>query len=111
MLRESATAYGYDFDVAVIADTSTTVGIPGGNHLLLLVDILHGESDADLSDVHISIINQLGSEALVDAAAVFGNFQMMNRVAEASGVAIARQAMRRESEIVTKLDLLRILKH
>jgi len=111
MLRESAIAYGYDFDVAVIADTSTTMGIPGGNHLLRLVDILHGKSNDALSEVHRSIVDELGPEALGDAAAVFGNFQMMNRVAEGSGVAIARRAVEREAEIMSKLDLLRILKH
>lgn len=109
MLRESAIAYGYDFDVSTIADTTATMGIPGGNHLLRFVDILHGESDEDLSDVHSSIIDEIGPEALVDASAVFGKFQMMNRVAEASGVLIPRQVIEREDEIMTKLDLLRIL--
>jgi len=35
----------------------------------------------------------------------------MNRVAEASGVLMSRQVIEREDEIVTKLDLLTILKH
>lgn len=111
MLRESAIAYGYEIDLAAISDTSIPIGIPGGNLLLQLVDILHGISSDSLADVHSAIIGRLGPEALVDTAAVFGNFQMMNRVAEGSGIPIPQQAIDRESELVAKLGLLDLMKH
>ncbi|MFV1998755.1 MAG: hypothetical protein ACC654_00170 [Acidimicrobiia bacterium] len=107
MLRESAIAYGYDLDLAVISDTSIPIGIPGGNLLLQLVDVLHGVSDGSLTDVHSAIIDRLGPEALVDAAAVFGNFQMLNRVAEASGIPIRK----RDAELATELGLMDLKKH
>jgi len=68
-------------------------------------------SNVSLDDVHSTIIGQLGAEALVDAAAVFGNFQMMNRVAEGTGIPIPQQAIDRESELVSRLGLLEIMKH
>ncbi|GMQ98075.1 MAG: hypothetical protein BMS9Abin17_0580 [Acidimicrobiia bacterium] len=111
MLRESAIAYKYEIDLAAISDTSIPIGIPGGNLLLELVDVLHGVSDEALADIQSALIDRLGPEALVDAAAVFGNFQMMNRVAEGSGIPIPQQAIDRESDLVTKLGLLDLMKN
>ncbi len=111
MLRESAIAFGYEIDLAAISDTSIPIGIPGGNLLLHLVDVIHGVSDEALRDVQTALIDQLGPEALVDAAAVFGNFQMMNRVAEGTGIPIPQQSIDRESDLVTKLGLLDLMKH
>jgi len=111
MLRESAIAYGYEVDLAAISDTSIPIGIPGGNLLLRLVDVLHGVSDQALHEVRSALIDRLGPEALVDAAAVFGNFQMMNRVAEGTGIPIPQQSIDRESDMVTKLGLLDLMKH
>jgi len=111
MLRESAIAYGYEIDLAAVSDTSIPIGIPGGNLLLQLVDVLHGVSEKALADIQSALIDLLGPEALVDAAAVFGNFQMMNRVAEGSGIPIPQQTIDRESDLVTKLGLLPLMKH
>lgn len=110
MLRASAIEFGYEIDIAVIADPGIPIGIPGGGVLLRLVDVLHGESRASLKTVHSEIIEQLGTEALVDAAGVFGNFQMMNRVAEGSGIPISQMTIERESEMMTRLGLLDLRK-
>ncbi|MCL1593563.1 MAG: hypothetical protein M3132_04325 [Actinomycetia bacterium] len=110
MLRASANKFGYEMDIAAIADPGIPIGVPGGDLLLHLVDVLHGESAASLQSVHSGIIERLGTEALVDAAAVFGNFQMMNRVAEGSGISIPRVAIERELDIVTRLGLLDLKK-
>jgi hypothetical protein len=68
-----------------------------------------GSPPDDLTDAQAAIIDILGPESLVDAASVFGNFQMMNRVAEGSGIAIPQQAIDREAEVVTKLHLLDLM--
>jgi hypothetical protein len=111
MLRESAISFGYDLDLAIIADTSVETDIPGGDALLRFVDVVVGHSDISLSDAQQAIIAALGPESLLDAAAVIGNFEMMNRVAEGSGIPIPQQAIDRESEIVNKLGLLDLIKH
>ncbi len=110
MLRESAIVFGYDLDLAAVAHTSIPVGIPGGSALLRFVDVVLGRSDDRLDDTQQAIIDELGSESLVDAAAVLGNFEMMNRVAEGSGISILRQAIERETDMVNALGLLDLIK-
>ncbi len=110
MLRESAISFGYDLDLATVGDPAIPTAIPGGNALLDLVDVALGKSDKPLLDAQQAIINTLGPEALVDAAAVLGNFEMMNRVAEGTGIPIPQQSIDRESEIVAALGLLDLIK-
>jgi len=110
MLRESAITLEYSLDLSVIADPVLRTGIPGGTALLRLVDVVLGLSSEPLHDVHRDIIDQLGPESLVDAAAAFGNFEMMNRVAEGTGIPIPNQAIETGAEIVDALGLLKLLK-
>ena len=111
MLRESSISFGYELDLAVVSDPSLPIAIPGGSVLLRLVDVVLGKSDNSLADAQRDIITLLGPEALVDAAAALGNFEMMNRIAEGTGIPIPRQTIDRETEIVTKLNLLDLIKH
>ena len=105
MLRESALAYGYDIDLEAVVDTGRTLGIPGGDVLLRFVDAVTGTSSLTLSDAHQAVIQELGPEALVDAAAVFGNFSMMNRIAEGTGIPLAKQMAAREVDLIQTLGL------
>jgi len=111
MLRESALAYGYDIALTAIADPDIPLGVPGGNTLLQFVDTVTGISAVSLADAHRDIIEELGPEALVDAASVFGNFAMMNRIAEGTGIPLAKQMEAREQEVIEALGLERMKKH
>ena len=111
MLRESALAYGYDINLAAIADPNIPIGVPGGNALLRLVDAVTGASTADLADTQRDIIERLGPEALVDAASVYGNFAMMNRIAEGTGIPLSKQMESREGALIAALGLERLKKH
>jgi hypothetical protein len=111
MLRESALAYSYDIDLTAIADPSIPLGVPGGNALLRFVDAVTSPSEADLSTCQRDIIKELGPEALVDAASVFGNFAMMNRIAEGTGIPLAKQMEAREQDLIAALGLERLKKH
>lgn len=110
MLSSSAIAYGYDLDVAAIGDPSVPIGIPGGQELLFFVDAVMTGTPNDLEGAQSAIINVLGPESLVDAAAVLGNFEMMNRVAEGSGIPVSVQAIERLSDTIEKLGLNSFLK-
>ena len=105
MLRESALAYGYDIDLGAIADPSTPLGVPGGDTLLQFVDAIMGTSTVSPSDARRTVIDELGPEALVDAASVFGNFAMMNRIAEGTGISLAKQTETREQSLIATLGL------
>jgi hypothetical protein len=111
MLRESALAYDYDIDLRAIADPSIPLGVPGGNTLLQFVDAIAGTSTVSPSDARRTVIDDLGPEALVDAAAVFGNFAMMNRIAEGTGIPLAKQAEIREQDVIATLGLERLRNH
>ena len=105
MLRVSALAFGYDLDVAAIQDPNLPLGIPGGSFLVALVDAAMSGSRDDLAEIHTAIIDTLGPESLVDAASVFGNFEMMNRVAEGTGISIPAQAVERMMPTIEELGL------
>jgi hypothetical protein len=111
MLRESALAYGYDIDLRAIADPAVPLGVPGGNTLLRFVDASTRTSTVSPSAARRAVIDELGPEALVDAASVFGNFAMMNRIAEGTGIPLAKQMEIREQDLIATLGLDRLKKH
>ncbi|NND01492.1 MAG: hypothetical protein HKN91_01775 [Acidimicrobiia bacterium] len=110
MLRESAKAFEYDLEIEAVRDPSIDIGIPGGSLLLRLVDAVLTDSEP-LAEVQEAIIEELGPEALLDAASVFGNFEMMNRVADASGIPIPAAGIEREKALVEMLELSGFLRH
>jgi hypothetical protein len=111
MLRESALAHGYDIDLRAIADPSIPLGVPGGNTLLGFVDAVTGTSSTTIEQAQRDVIEALGPQALVDAASVYGNFAMMNRIAEGTGIPLAKQMEAREADLITALGIDRFKKH
>ena len=55
-------------------------------------------------------MDELGPESLVDAASVLGNFEMMNRVAEGTGIPIPSQGIERMRSEIELLGLDQIMK-
>ena len=110
MLRESAQTLGYEVQPESVRDPSVDSGIPGGNLLLRLVDALLTGREP-LAPLHQEIIDVLGPEALVDAAGVFGNFEMMNRVADATGIPVPAARVERERHIVDAFGLHHFMRH
>lgn len=110
MLRASAAAFEYDVNVDAVRDPELPSGIPGGNLMLRFVDAVLAQTEP-LGDIHEAIIAELGPEALVDAASVFGNFEMMNRVAEASGIPVSAVAIDRHAELIDSMEIRHFLKH
>lgn len=110
MLRASAASFTYPLDIEAVRDPSIPSGVPGGDLLLRLVDaLLVGTEPA--AHVRDLIVDVLGAEALVDAASVFGNFSMMNRIAEGSGIPVAAAAVERERPLIEALGLAGLAKH
>lgn len=104
MLRASSLAFDYPLDIRGFVDPSVDLGIPGADVLLRLVDSVLAETEP-LTGVHTDIIDRLGPESLLDAAAVFGNFEMMNRVAEGTGIPIAKQRIDRNADVIETLGI------
>lgn len=91
-----------------LTDPSIDLGVPGGRELVGLVDAF--VTDGDQEGAREAVIDMLGFEAFVDSAAVFGNFEMMNRIAEGSGIPIPPQLVEREDQMMKTLGLYDILK-
>ena len=111
MRRDSALAYGYDIHLAAIADPTISLGVPGGNTLLRFVDAVMGGLPHDLTAAQCEVIDEHGPEGLVDAASVYGNFAMMNRIAEGTGIPLARQMEAGEQGLIEMLGIGRFNKH
>jgi hypothetical protein len=105
MLSSSSIAYGYDLNLTAIGDPELPTGIPGGTELLKLVDaVIAGEFD-NIRSAQAAVIDALNPESLVDAASVFGNFEMMNRVAEGTGIPMPAQAVERMTSEIEALGI------
>lgn len=80
-LRESGEQFGYQIQIEGIVDPSIDVGIPAGSALIGLVNaFLAGEGGRE--EARRTLIDEAGEAGFVDGAAVFGGFEMMNRVSE-----------------------------
>ncbi len=93
MLRASIETTGAEVDLRGVAsgDEAEIGAIPGAGALLGLVEAvlpLDGEAaDPGIAEAaRARVRDELGAEALVDAAAVIGNFERMNRIADATGI-------------------------
>ncbi len=87
---------------AVTSDSGRGTGVPHGDTLTGLVDATLGGDDVVLDEARQGVIDQMGTEALVDAAGVIAAFTMQNRAADAMGlpldapIEIATRALREE---------------
>jgi len=109
MLSWSAEHLGYDLDLRSIGDPAFACGVPGGNALLRLVDAVLADPQ-DLHAAHGLVRSELGDGGLAHAAGVFGNFQMMNRIAEGTGIPIPRQRIEADREAIEAVGLQRMIK-
>lgn len=93
MLRESAEANGIEhLDLRALADPAIDSGVPGSVVMLALVDAVLA-NDRDGTTLARRAINEvLGPEATCEVAAITGNFEMMNRIADATGTPVSAQA-------------------
>ncbi|SRR6056297_1271694 len=87
MLRASAHATGESIALRAITDRAVAPLLTAGDELLAFVDALLSHHD-DLGAASAALTEVAGPDAVVRAAAVAGNFQMMNRLVDATGVPI-----------------------
>ena len=109
MLRESSLASNTPHDLMAVTDRRVDPLIPAGAALLDLADAARNGTADELTAARVSVAAQLGHEALVDAAAVFATFEMMNRVADGTGIRVGRGRLAATADIraAAGLDSLR----
>jgi hypothetical protein len=88
MLRASVETTGEDADYRGIVDAASAEDstVPGAGALVGLVEAAFSPNDEDGIAARARVRKELGSEALVDAAAVIGNFERMVRIADGTGI-------------------------
>jgi len=75
-----------------------------------LVDAFFEGDDSEKQSAREAVIEELGPESFFDSATVFGNFEMMNRIAEGTGIGIPPQWIERHSAMVEALNLIDVMK-
>lgn len=87
LLRESGTLAGESYDLSAITeDGSGGGGVPHGETLVGFTEALMGEDEAALDRARQEVLERLGPEQLVDAAGVAATFNMMDRIADSTGI-------------------------
>jgi hypothetical protein len=90
-------------NLASIVDDHVDPGVEGGRELVALGRAaLRREPDRDaLAEVE----RRIGLPAALDAAAVAANFQVMNRVVDATGLSIGKHAQDAQRDVIDLLGL------
>lgn len=92
MLRASAGAQSLTVDLDGITSPFIDSGVGGGPELLAFTDAIVLRDDHELAGAREQLVGRLGPAAAMRAAAVAGNFEMMNRLLDAAGVPVADSA-------------------
>lgn len=87
MLRESAQHSGSEFDLdGLVGGSMGETGIAHGNLLIAYAEAVVGDDDAELDKARTDVLDAMGPEALVDAAATVASFNSVVRIASATGI-------------------------
>lgn len=97
---------GVDVDLsAVNAPSPRDGGVAHGARLLAFVDAVMGGDDAALARERTALRAQLSPEAFVDTCAVIGAFNVVDRVADATGIPLDERLAAMSGEVRAALDL------
>jgi hypothetical protein len=88
LLRASGEANGQAFDLHALTEGAATArsGVVHEEALLALAEAMVSNDEEVLATARTRVLEELGPEALVDAAAVASNFERMVRIADATGI-------------------------
>ena len=96
MLRASAEANDTPLDPRGITDVEVDPLVEGGSQLIGFVDaVLRNDGVAVAREL---LDRTLGPDAVVDASGVIANFEMMNRIAEGTGIPVGKGSLLRSEE-------------
>jgi hypothetical protein len=86
MLRASAAAKNISVNLEAVTNPKLDSGIPHGAELLAFADAVTGVDHAEIIAARTALRDCMGPAALVQAAAIAGNFSMNDRAANAMGI-------------------------
>jgi hypothetical protein len=104
MLSSSASATATPVNLEAVTNPGADPLIPGGAALAAFVEAVLRQSPTRAAAA-AEVTARLGTPALVNAAAVIANFQMMNRVADGTGMPVGRGSRIRNADVIARLGL------
>ena len=107
LLRASGASSGETVDVRAVTDAAHAAGsgVPHAAVLIAFAEATTGTDDAALGEARAAVLQELGAEQLIDAAAVVSNFERMVRVADATGTPLDAPLMLISETLRHDLDL------
>ncbi len=99
MLRASADETGRSHNLGALVDPVADPLLPAGRELLAFTDAAVLGDVEEMDAARSALLAAAGESAVVRAAAVAGNFQMMNRLLDAVGVRVARSGLDLAAEL------------
>ncbi len=78
-------------------------GIPCGELLSELVESTLANDQNQLTRIRSGIVDEMGTDALVDSAAIIGNFQRMVRIADGTGIPLDKPVAMLSAELRDEL--------
>ena len=99
MLRASAARTNRSVDLRAALDPMVDSRLPAGPELLAFTDATVLRDAEEMPIARQALLDTAGPDAVVRAAAVAGNFEMMNRLLDAVGVAVTHQGAALAAEL------------
>jgi hypothetical protein len=85
--------------------------VPNGSLLINFAEAVIGDDDARLSGARSAVRENMGDAALVDAAAVVGFFNAIDRVADATGIPLDPERLPQTADFRSALGLDNFAQH
>jgi hypothetical protein len=89
----------------VLGSVAGDGGIPSGELLVEFAEALVGSDDERLARARAELSERLGAKGLVDAAAVVGFFNAIDRVADATGIPLDPERLEATADFRTQLGI------
>jgi len=95
---------------SLVEGAGVEIGLPGGAELInfveaVVADNFDSASHAQIAHARGAVVDALGNQATVDAAAVIANFQRMVRIADSTGIPLDEPVVMMTQNIREELGL------
>jgi hypothetical protein len=94
------------YDLGAVTGTAEgDAGVPHGRLLIAFADTVLGDDDTALARARAALGAVIGPAGLVDAAGLVGNFNAIDRVADATGIPLEAEKLEASADFRTALAL------
>lgn len=94
-----------NLDLSAVTDAAKDSGVTHGKLLIRFAEAVLGDDEAGLDTVRREMLEELGAQALVDAAGIVATFMQMVRIADATGIAVVGPMLDKSCDFREELGL------